>query len=359
MSEILNVMIVWATSERFQESDLKTKKSISMKRITFLVVLLLSPVQMLQAQQWAENMFSELNHDFGYVAKGSDVRHNIEITNKFEETVHISGVSTSCGCTVAKQPEKTTLPSRESTFLEISMNTQKFSRLKESSVTVTFDKPYYAQVRIPIRAYIRTDVVLSPGGVEFGEVELGEGKTTTVDINYAGRSDWTITGVSGLPSNLEASVEEVSRRGNSCKYKLTVNLKPGAPKGDVRAKFSLLTDDAKSPEVPVMVTGRVVPDIVVQDEVTLGLLAPGQSKTVSVVLRGKKPFKITQVECDTHQGAFSTKVPEETKVLHILPLTVKTPDMTGTFTDTISVTIDGRPEPVTFKTVGQINAPRG
>ena len=44
------------------------------------------------------------------------------------------------------------------------MDTKKFQHDKNSSVTVVIDRPQYAEVRIPIHAYIRTDVVLAPGG---------------------------------------------------------------------------------------------------------------------------------------------------------------------------------------------------
>src|SRR5579872_3590488 len=107
-----------------------------------------------QDARWAERMFSELNHDFGVVARGADVKHRLKITNNVGRPVHIATVTTTCGCTAAK-PEKETLASGESTHVEITMNTVKFEGHKPSSVTVVFDRPSHAEVRIPVESYIR------------------------------------------------------------------------------------------------------------------------------------------------------------------------------------------------------------
>ena len=72
------------------------------------------------------------------------------------------------------------------------MNTERFVRRKDSNLIVTFDRPYYARVTIPITAYIRTDVVLSPGSATFGAVEQGKSAKRDIAISYAGRADWKI-----------------------------------------------------------------------------------------------------------------------------------------------------------------------
>ena len=119
------------------------------------------PTAQAQELTWAEKMFEKRSHDFGVVARGADVRYRLKITNIYKETVHISNVRTTCGCTAAA-PSKSTLASRESAFIEVTMDTRRFKRRKDSNVIVTFDQPLYAEVRIPITAYIRTDVVLTP-----------------------------------------------------------------------------------------------------------------------------------------------------------------------------------------------------
>ena len=49
-------------------------------------------------QQWANDMFEKRVHDFGTVFKGSDVEFRFKLQNKYEEDIHISHVTSSCGC---------------------------------------------------------------------------------------------------------------------------------------------------------------------------------------------------------------------------------------------------------------------
>ena len=72
------------------------------------------------------------------------------------------------------------------------MNTDRFVRRKDTNLIVTFDRPYYARVTIPITAYIRTDVVVTPGAAAFGAVEQGKTAQRDIAIAYAGRGDWKI-----------------------------------------------------------------------------------------------------------------------------------------------------------------------
>ncbi len=302
-----------------------------------------------QSTEWALKMFEEKSHDFGVVARGSDVRHRIKITNIYKETVHIADVRTSCGCTAAK-PSRYTLKSLESAYVEIVMNTVKFTRKKDSSVIITFDSPQRAEVRIPISAYIRTDVVLTPGSVNFGSVDKGVGAERTISVAYAGRADWHLRGVENLPEYLKTEVAENTRVGGSVRYTLKVTLAKNAPVGPFRSQINLITDDTSNPRIPLLIEGEVVPDIVINPSVvSLGMMKPGQEKTVNVVIRGKRPFKISKVECDSDLHAFKVRMPEDSKVVHVLPLTISTPNGEGTLVEKFTVTIDGRDEPVTFK----------
>ncbi len=309
-----------------------------------------------QSTEWALKMFEEKSHNFGVVARGSDVRHRIKITNIYKETVHIADVKTSCGCTAAK-PSKYTLKSLESAYIEIVMNTVKFTRKKESSVIITFDSPQRAEVRIPIAAYIRTDVVLDPGSVNFGSIDKGAGAERTISISYAGRSDWHLRGVENLPDYLKAEVAENSRTGRSVRYTLKVTLDKKAVIGPFRSQINLITDDTSNPRIPMLVEGEVVSDIIINPSVvSFGMLKPGQEKTKSVVIRGKRPFKISKVECETDLHAFKVRIPEEMKLVQVVPLTITTPDGEGTLVETFTVTIDGRDEPVTFKAFCKVAA---
>src|SRR5215831_4005382 len=104
-----------------------------------LAVLLWGARANAQNSDWAEKMFEKTNHDFGVVARGADARYRLKLTNKYQQTVHIASVTTTCGCTAAK-PSKDTLASLESAYIEVTMDTRKFSHQKDSSLTVVIDQ---------------------------------------------------------------------------------------------------------------------------------------------------------------------------------------------------------------------------
>lgn len=331
-----------------------------MKRCTSLwalaaLVLTTAPVFAAKmSSDWAVKMFDETSHDFGVVARGSDVSHRLKITNIYQETVRISDVRTSCGCTAAK-PSQNTLESLETAYIEIVMDTKKFSRQKDSSLIITFSAPQPAEVRIPISAYIRTDIVTEPGSANFTGIDQGAGGSRTLSVAYAGRPDWKIVNVENLPEFLTVDLTETSRQSQGVNYSVKVNLSPSAPTGPFRRVIQLVTNDSNVTHVPILVEGEVVPDIVVNPGmVPLGMLSPGQQKTMNVVVRGKKPFRIAKVECESDLNAFSVRIPQDEKAVHILPLTISTPSGQGMLVEEFTITIEGRPDPVTFKAAAKV-----
>jgi len=333
----------------------------------FVLTLLLSSFSTtpLQAQEnWATKMFSELKHDFGTVARGADTRAILTIQNIYEEDVTIDNVGTTCGCTAAK-PNKTLLRTGEKAEIEIQMNTVKFMRRKDSNVdvTMTFRGPQGAStktVRVPITAYIRSDVVISPepGNANFGSVEFGQSAERKLEIAYAGREDWKITEVRVPDDRIQASIQEVARGGGQVRYQLTVQLKDSAPMGAIQDQLRLITNDANSPEVPVTVLGIVEPDIVFAPSGTfpLGNLKPGETKEFRVVLKGKRPFAIQHIQCDA-ADCFEVQRPaaDALKLVHVVPFKMTAPNKPGHFSENFTFTIAGRPQTLSCKAEGTIS----
>ncbi|MDA1017204.1 MAG: DUF1573 domain-containing protein [Planctomycetota bacterium] len=323
-------------------------------RIALLALGLLGIHGVADAQDWAQKMFDHQKLDFGVVARGSDAVQELIVTNLYKETVHIASVTTTCGCSAAK-PDQNTLLSRGVAKVTVTMDTKKFTGRKDSNVVVTFDKPFYAQVRVPVTAYIRTDVVLDPGSANFGAVAQGQASSRQIGITYAGRNDWTIRGVKSSDKNIVATVTETSRGNGRVDYTLTVSLKPSAPVGLLREQLILMTDDENAPRFPVLVEARVEADITVTPAQNyVGELAPRSRKTLNIVLRGNKAFEIEKVECKTKGAKFDVKFTDASRAVHVLPLTMTMPSDVGEFNEEFIVTIAGRPEPVRFTAYGKV-----
>jgi hypothetical protein len=306
---------------------------------------------------WAKKMFESTSpsHDFGAVARGAEVSYRFRVHNLYKQDVHIASVTTSCGCT-APSYDQTPIKPLESSYITISMDTNRFQHDKSSTVTVTFDQPQYAVVTIPVKVYIRTDVVLTPGSVNFGAVDHGAAQERKIDLAYAGDPNWAITKVVTNNDFITAKVKQTVRDGLSqVGYELIVALSPKAPVGYLRQQILLTTND-QAGQIPVLVQARVESDVTITPSVVqLGSVAPGGETVKTVLLRGHNPFVIEKIECESAHGLF--KMPpltKDAKTVHILPLTFTAPKEAGPLTETFIVTIAGRPEPITFKAQGTI-----
>lgn len=309
-----------------------------------------------QDQQWAQKMFEKLDQDFGVVPSNADLKQRIKITNKYKETVHISAVTSSCGCTTGK-PSKDTLLSEESTYLDLTMDTRRFRFLKETTVTVTFDQPIFAQVQIPVKAFINPDVLLNPGAAEFGGVAKGSDRLLRLSVIYNGRGISSIKDAVCKNANITTKLVEVRRDAVNINYELHITVKGTAPLGDIRDQVILVTDDPNNRNIPVLVEARVEPEFVVNPElVSFGALAPGERKIMNVFIRStrKQPFVIEKIESEKTAGTFETRLPKEAKDLHSLPLTFIAPKEAGPVNEEFTVTITGSPEPITFKAYGKV-----
>lgn len=308
-------------------------------------------------RNWAAEMFEKSSHDFGVVARGSDVSYRLKLKNKFEETVHIAEVRTTCGCS-AGEPSKETLQSLEEAYITIRLDTRKFTRGKESNLIVVFDRPLPGRVQIPLKAYIRTDVVIEPGSIQFDDIDREKKQERKLKISYAGRNDWTIRDVKTQSDYVDAQVKETARGGGKVGYELIVRLKDGVPVGPLRQLVTLVTDDAKSPHVPLLVEGNVRPEITVTPAlVSLGTLRPGQTIPKSIVLRGKKPFDVESVTCRDAKDVFQVRLPQKAAVVQIIPLTITAPSKPGPLDEELTVKIPGQRDPVTFRVFGRVAAP--
>ena len=194
-----------------------------MKRSGLWIALVLATATQANAQSWAEKMFTETSHDFGPVPRAAKVEFPFTLTNKYKDDVHIVGVRSSCGCTLPRV-EKNTLKSWEKGSIIAEFNTRAFQGQHGARVTVTIDKPYYAEVQLQVKGYIRTDLTVTPSEVVFGTIDQGHSAERKITIDYAGGSDWKILEVKPASPGLTANFKETSRTPGRVSYDLNVAL---------------------------------------------------------------------------------------------------------------------------------------
>ncbi len=182
------------------------------------------------------------------------------------------------------------------------------------------DQPFPAEVQLTVRGYIRQDVVLQPGALDFGEVDGGDSVERRIKVSYAGRNDWAIIDVEKPSDHYDVRLRETRRGEGRVDYEMLVRLGENAPPGFLTDQFLIVTNDANLAKIPFTVNGRVLPGITVSPaSLQLGVLDPGQRVTKQLVVRSKRPFQITDVHCDGDCLTFQS--PEGAKQLHLVPVT--------------------------------------
>ena len=318
------------------------KRTIQVLGLCWTLLLGLSSTSA-SAQEWAEKMFNKLEHDFGTVARGANTVYRFEVTNLYKQPMTITGVSSSCGCT-SPTVENNTIKTYEKAYIVAKFNTHTHVGRKGATLTVRFAEPYRAEVQIRVHGNIRSDVVFQPGAVQFGTVDQGTVKEQRITVNYAGRSNWQIVDVTNDNDHFEVELQETSRYGGKVSYGLLVRLKDNLPAGYVKDQLTVVTNDglADTQRIPLFVEGRVVPEIsVTPAALVLGDVAPGKPITKKLIVRGKKPFRIVDVNCG--DNCFTFKTDEESKSLHFVELTFNPSDQPGTIKVPVKISTDRGP----------------
>lgn len=288
------------------------------------------------AQDWARQMFNAFEHDFGSVASGAKAEFEFEVTNSWVEDVHIAGVRSSCGCTSVRV-ENPTIKSWEKAKVIAHFNTHLFTGRKGATLTVTIDRPLFAEVQLHVGGFIRNDIAFNPTYVDFGAVDAGAAAERLVNIGYGGYPNWQITGVRSANPHLRGEVTQLSRDGGQVLYQLTVHLDKGSPEGYLHDYLMLLTTDQT--ETPILVEGRVESQITASPgTLMMGPVGPGQKTSKPIVLKGKQPFRIVKITCP--DKSFKFVADDKAKPLHVIPVTFQAGNQSGKIQRSIRIETD-------------------
>jgi len=143
-------------------------------------------------------------------------------------------------------------------------------------------------------------------------------------ISYNGRKEWKIVDVRGNSDALEVRLDTQARQSNFVSYNMQVKLKPNAPAGEFNEELIVVTNDENEAErqFTVPISARVRPPVTVTPEkILLGDLKKGDSKQQRLVVKAKKPFGITKIDCEDKRFEFS--IPDGEKPVHLIQFTFR------------------------------------
>jgi len=278
------------------------------------------------AQSWADGMFAIKSHNFGSIPLLSDTQYSFVFHNTSKQDVHIASATSSCSCTEVSVPVRT-IKSGEKGEIVAKINTSgQHKQNKSATITVTFDKPSTAYVQLEVAVYIRPDIVLNPGSLDFGMVLEGQKVTKTVQLQYAGNPNWRLIRIDRANKNpfihAVAKLQENSGNNREMTYDIQVVLSDKAPAGDIREILRFVTNDQSSVAIELPINGFVMDALVAKPSpFQFGSIAPGETVTKYLVLRASQPFRVKNVRCpDDRRFIFSPS--DQTSSVHIVAVTL-------------------------------------
>jgi hypothetical protein len=292
---------------------------------------------------WGDKLFLAkgiTSHDFGTVARGTQLQHRFLIKNIYKVPLDITNIRVSCGCVTVKPkgysefvpatnltaPVLSLKPNEES-YLDINMDARRFTGHKMVSVYVTVGPQFISTATLQVTAVARQDVVFNPGSVDFGIVQAGQTPTQILEVAYSGNLPWRIEEVvKNASAPFKVKVEEVRReppgrigRAGRVGYRFEITLKDNAPPGAFKQEIILKTNDPNSPTLTVAVDGTVQASLMVTPKIVrMGSVKAGDNMEQRVIVSGSRPFRILGV--DGLESGLTVEVANEAKTRHTLAI---------------------------------------
>lgn len=314
--------------------------------IIFAACAALSPATVRAQNNWFDVIFPEKSHNFGTVARGSKLRYAFRLVNRTSHDIHILDTRTKCGCTDVKVGARDVPPGTQTT-IEATIDTTKFLGYKASGLTLVLDRPSFVEVDLNLICFIRGDVMLNPGQVDFQRVLRGSKPALKLNLTYlGGRPGWDIVKVQTIGPQVSAELRKLGRdAGGALQYEITTTLDPETPSGYFKDEITLLTNDQESPRIPISVTANVQAAVTVAPSVmNLGHVKAGQTIRRTVLVKANKPFKVTDVT-SKKPDLKATKAFEDAQPFHKLTVELTAPTQPGPYDAVLEIATDLPNEP--------------
>src|SRR5262249_44806137 len=197
-------------------------------------------------------------------------------------------------------------------------------------------------------------VTVGPDAINFGQIKRNDTPTATVNVTFLGSSTWQVLGASCDSNYVRTTLRETRRQPYDVTYQLTAQLRADAPGGRWYTDIWLATNNPATPRVRVPVNVEIESALSVSPAVVdLGQVKVGGQAQRKVIVRGVKPFRITEIK-GTDQQISVLDMTNESRPVHVLAITLK-PGIAGDLKKQLRVLTDLTQEgEIEFATKAQI-----
>lgn len=221
-----------------------------MKRLTIAVLMCI-----LSAASFSQPKISvdKTNIDLGVAYNGSVKKARATIKNVGRDTLHILGVSTSCGCTTVKRPKDFLRPG-ETDIVEVEFNSTGFRGKVSKHLEIQSSDPKNPRVGITITVDVIEELqpVNSASVVWLGTVPVGKTVEISVGLKNVSGKVMTLVGYKSSSPDLFAIL---APRSIMPADTVQVKIRFTPRKNEYISEMLLLeTDSNKQTQVPIRVT---------------------------------------------------------------------------------------------------------
>ena len=242
--------------------------------------------------------FDAYTFDFGFLEEGKQVGHTFAYENKGSEEVVLSKVDTSCGCTQAFLSEEKHIPPGGKGELVVGFDGTGRQGGQSETVYVHSNDPISPIVQLTIGGVVKPiRLAISARSLHFGTVKRRDGAKREIVIRDPGDGSLAVNEVTCDSPSVKVSLARNDKP--DLVYRVTADLKPGAPIGELKGKIKVSTNHPREPVVEIPVAADVIGDVeALPDQFFLGLLKKGQSasKTITLSTTSDKPLVIRKID---------------------------------------------------------------
>ncbi|MEE9554659.1 MAG: DUF1573 domain-containing protein [candidate division Zixibacteria bacterium] len=204
--------------------------------------------------------FLERFWDFGRVPRGHIVYHNFAFRNIGSDTLIITKVKPTCGCTAAPLSTDRIAPG-DTAKISVTLDTSKLRGKVRKFVNIDCNDPVNPYYKITFAAEIDSlnkDLVVEPFIADFGEFASGSGPKITLEIKNGSSSSLTLA-IADKPSEdiMTATFSDTNIPVDGT-AKLTLEIITKVEVGPFSSTIALEAEGSPGTRVSIPVTGKVI-----------------------------------------------------------------------------------------------------
>lgn len=249
--------------------------------------------------------FPSLEHDFGEIWVGTQLNYVFEVKNTGNLPLELLKIKPSCGCTVAKNYDKTIAPGATGK-IPITLNSKRLNGQFTKTIRVTSNDPNRETVTLRVKGNAKPYVQINPRFVNFPTIKAHEEKSAKVKLTNNSPQPLKLT----LPRQKfgQSFTAELIEKIPGEEYELLVHAKPPYREGPNRANIQIKTNIAEQPLLSIRTTAIVKPTLEVLPKQLLIRQARNKEWTQRITLTNNGESPVILLSASSNEEKFGLAI---------------------------------------------------